>query len=208
MGYNGSLIPDFQENERQQLTTSRMEIPTQDEEERHSQIWYSGNQRVNDIPQTQYEEPLNTRRGYNSTIQHHYRYQPREEEQHEWSQPIGRDRRIPDGTLEDRIFDRIQRWNVSFSGRGDPIDFLDRVDTRQRLPLNKIPFFLAEKLTGTALAWWRNRRQEWNDWDSFKRSLLEHFLPTDFEEDLQERIKARTQRHGRPSETIHWNWKQ
>jgi hypothetical protein len=51
---------------------------------------------------------------------------------------------------------------------------------------------------GTALLWYRNNRDGWNDYDDFHRSFDLQFLPPGYIRNLGEEIRCRTQNENEP----------
>lgn len=88
----------------------------------------------------------------------------------------------------------ITRWRIQFSGESSVTDFLERVEElRASRGISKPQLFrkAPELFAKTALRWYRTNTFE--SWDQLTARLKEDFTPYDYEFDLWEEIRRRTQ---------------
>lgn len=100
------------------------------------------------------------------------------------------------------IAEKVHRWGILFDGQSDPLSFIERVEERaaaHQIALTQLSRAVPEMLTGNASDWFRVSRLQGATWDSFKRELLEFFLPPRYFQRLEDQIRARQQK---PRETF------
>lgn len=97
----------------------------------------------------------------------------------------------------------VSKWNLHYDGESSSLtSFLTRVEElRIARGFSKEQLFQAavEIFTGDALHWYRAVRHDITTWDELVIKLRATFLPPDFEADLWEEIRHRTQH---PSEKV------
>lgn len=90
----------------------------------------------------------------------------------------------------------LARWNITFDGNSSVTSFLedleDLADSRG-MPKTLLFQSISECLKGDALLWFRPRKHLFADWDDFKAKIRQAFLPPDYEANLMEDIRRRTQ---------------
>lgn len=90
----------------------------------------------------------------------------------------------------------VYKWNVSYNGHGSVTSFIEEVeqlaDSRN---ISKVRLFhsVYELLRGDARDWYLPRKPTFTDWEDFKHRLREAFLPLNYEDNLLDGIKRRTQ---------------
>ncbi|GLV46530.1 hypothetical protein CBL_20855, partial [Carabus blaptoides fortunei] len=90
----------------------------------------------------------------------------------------------------------VHKWNVKYDGESGLSIFLERVDehsssrgiTKQQLFASAVELF-----TGNALTWFRAKRNTFSTWKQLTTALRETFLPCDYEFNLWDEIRNRTQ---------------
>lgn len=93
----------------------------------------------------------------------------------------------------------VYKWNVKFDGElrsGGVNAFLERVDElAYARGVSKADLFLSsvDLFSGKALIWYRSVKNSVRDWDSLVALLKQQFLPSDYDDQLWDEIKARTQ---------------
>lgn len=95
----------------------------------------------------------------------------------------------------------VRKWNIRFDGHRDPISFLERLEElieAYEVDRNETLRALPEILTNTALLWYRNGKDSWPDYQSFRRSFELQFLPPGYLRNLDEEIRRRTQGDAEP----------
>lgn len=98
------------------------------------------------------------------------------------------------GSDTSRSFVDVSRWKIQFDGESSVTNFLERIEelrisrgvSKEQL-LSSAP----ELFTNEALIWFRI--QNFKTWDDLTKSLRESFQPYDYEFDLLEEIRRRTQ---------------
>lgn len=93
-----------------------------------------------------------------------------------------------------RPFAEVSRWKIQFDGQSSVTNFLERIEelrvsrgvSKEQLLTNAPELFTKE-----ALIWFRT--QHFSSWDDLTERLKETFLPYDYEFDLMEEIRKRTQ---------------
>nr|CAI5826146.1 unnamed protein product [Callosobruchus analis] len=88
----------------------------------------------------------------------------------------------------------VGKWNVRFSGRGSVTEFIERVEelrlsrgvSKERLTQSAVEFFSHE-----ALLWFRTVK--FTSWDDLCEQLRQTFQPYDYEYELWNEIRQRTQ---------------
>lgn len=106
-------------------------------------------------------------------------------------------------TSATNIYNIMRKWNLQFSGTrgGDAKAFLVRIEKGRLLaPVSDedvfrcLPFFLS----GTALHWYRARRNNWRSWGEFVLAWRARFGDPDFSFALRDEIMRRTQGEHEP----------
>lgn len=95
-----------------------------------------------------------------------------------------------------RTADSFRKWNIYFDGNSSVTLFLEDLEEKaEARKVSKSVLFLSvsEFLKGDALLWYRARRNLFRNWDDFKSNLREAFLPPDYEINLMDEIRRRTQ---------------
>ncbi|CAB0043237.1 unnamed protein product [Trichogramma brassicae] len=98
----------------------------------------------------------------------------------------------------------VRSWNVKFSGWSgiDVEEFLRRVKEcidSARLSETEVLGSMSELLTGTALRWYRNYKNSWQDWPAFCASARRFFgVMQYFQDSLQTEVSTRTQGSAEP----------
>lgn len=91
----------------------------------------------------------------------------------------------------------VYKWGINFDGESkNVISFLERVEelaearhvSQQELFSSSIELF-----TGRALIWYRSVRTTVTDWDALVAAIKKEFLPSDFDDQMWDEIKARVQ---------------
>nr|CAI5864685.1 unnamed protein product [Callosobruchus analis] len=88
----------------------------------------------------------------------------------------------------------VSRWRLQFDGHSSVTNFLDRVEElriSRRVSKEQLLRSATELFSKDALYWLRT--QNFRTWDELVRKLREDFLPYDYEVDLWEEIRKRTQ---------------
>ncbi|XP_026688878.1 uncharacterized protein LOC113473464, partial [Diaphorina citri] len=99
----------------------------------------------------------------------------------------------------------VYKWRLKYTGDDPKVSlqaFLALVeDKRRSRRVSRSELFesASDLLDGTALAWYRVRRDELRNWDALVRGLTETFQDIDYDEKLLEEIRKRTQA---PSERV------
>jgi hypothetical protein len=95
-----------------------------------------------------------------------------------------------------RACDVIRKWNLKFDGEKGAVAFLERLDElKSAYLIEEKDLFpaLPELLKGKAVLWYRINKSEWNSYQDFVTSFKENYLPPDYENTLEDEIRARTQ---------------
>lgn len=90
----------------------------------------------------------------------------------------------------------INKWGVQFNGESGLSSFLERIEElRVARGVSKEQLFTAavELFVGNALIWYRSVRDSINSWEELISALRSTFLPGDYEYELWEEIRNRTQ---------------
>lgn len=90
----------------------------------------------------------------------------------------------------------IWKWNISFDGKGSVVSFLEDLEEiaeSRRVSVSQLFVSAAEFLKGDALLWYRPRKHTFTDWSDLKAKLRSAFLPHDYEANLWDDIRKRTQ---------------
>lgn len=99
----------------------------------------------------------------------------------------------------------IHKWGIKFSGqssKGSVMSFLEKVnDLCDARHISKEELFTSaiDLFEDTALLWFRNVKREVRTWPELVHCLKRDFLPVDYEDDLWNEIRSRTQG---PSENV------
>lgn len=96
----------------------------------------------------------------------------------------------------------IYKWNLHFSGTGDPATFLERLDelcTSENITRDSILPYLPELLQGEASLWFRNNKHNWRYWNDFQKAFRNFYFPVNYEVDLEAEISRRLQKPNEPS---------
>lgn len=99
------------------------------------------------------------------------------------------------------IMDKVRKWNLRFDGNREPLEFVERMEELAEvygIRKDMLPRAMPELLKDKALCWYRNNNAQWRSWTGFKTDFLAFFLPTRFWEELEDKIRRRTQRPGEP----------
>lgn len=90
----------------------------------------------------------------------------------------------------------IQRWGITFDGRGNLNAFLEKIqETAEARNVSDEQLFkcASDLFVGDALIWFRSMRKSVTTWRELVWALRVDFLPTDHDSMLFEEIKRRTQ---------------
>lgn len=93
----------------------------------------------------------------------------------------------------------VYKWNLQFSGLNSKeslMSFLEKVeDLREARSLTEHQLFTSahDLFSGFALQWYRNVKSEVSSWKELVKCLKRDFLPYEYELDLQNEIRNRTQ---------------
>lgn len=90
----------------------------------------------------------------------------------------------------------VYKWNISFDGSGSVTSFIEEVEQlAESRHVSRMQLFQSayELLRGDARDWYLPRKSNFETWEDFKRGLRDDFLPLNYEENLLEEIKRRTQ---------------
>lgn len=94
------------------------------------------------------------------------------------------------------VCNTMRCWNLEFSGKESAETFIERLrDGRQLMPvpdaqlLSCLTFFMS----GIALAWYRDSRDQWRSFDEFDVAFRTRFINRNYEHDLEREILTRTQ---------------
>ncbi|KAI5750819.1 hypothetical protein M8J77_001524 [Diaphorina citri] len=96
----------------------------------------------------------------------------------------------------------IYKWKLRFSGDDPQVSleaFLASVEDKRisrRVSERDLFAGVADLLEGTALQWYRNRRSEFHSWGEFVHSLRSSFQDPNYNENLLDEIRRRTQAPG------------
>lgn len=91
---------------------------------------------------------------------------------------------------------QVSRWNISFDGSDSVNDFIERAEeTAKARGITHDQLFRqsSDLFRGQALVWHRQVRNEVNTWPELVNRLRVAFLPSDYEYELWDEIRARTQ---------------
>lgn len=95
-----------------------------------------------------------------------------------------------------RSFTVISKWNLYFDGTSSVLSFLERIEElRFACGISKQDLFTSAVVLfrGTALTWFRSNKHSIWSWDHLSYELKKTYLPSEFEEDIWNDIKGRTQ---------------
>lgn len=95
-----------------------------------------------------------------------------------------------------RRYTPICKWNIFFDGSTNVATFLEEVDElAESRRVSRMELFqtASELLRGDALLWYRYRKHMFKDWEDLKLQLRNAFLPFDYEANLMDEIRKRTQ---------------
>jgi hypothetical protein len=98
----------------------------------------------------------------------------------------------------------VQDWRLTFNGKRDPVDFLERVEelcVADGVNADQLLPHLPGLLHGEAAAWFRNNRQGWCDWKGFATDFRLFYFPVSHQKDLEVEISHRLQRPTEPVTT-------
>lgn len=93
-------------------------------------------------------------------------------------------------------FVSVYKLGVYFDGSGSVISFLEEIEQlSESRGITKAQLFhsIYELLKGDARDWFLPRKYGFLDWEDFKKKLKDAFMPLQYEENLLEDIKRRTQ---------------
>lgn len=96
---------------------------------------------------------------------------------------------------------QLFKWNISFDGQGDPINFLEEVEELRHmhgLTEDELLPGMTVLLRGSALLWFRNNRLNWSNWYEFEQEFKEFYLPADYLIRLEEQVSRRVQKPREP----------
>lgn len=103
----------------------------------------------------------------------------------------------PKGSLGDtcNLLDTARKWGCQFDGK-DGIAFLERLeDLRESYGLTHkqlrkcLPLFFKDQ----ALLWYRNNKDDWDDWSDFEECFKQYYIPSKTKFQKEEAIARRTQ---------------
>lgn len=93
----------------------------------------------------------------------------------------------------------VRKWELSFSGAKNSVSvtsFLEHVhELRQARDVSLEELFqsASDLFAGSALIWYRSIKDTVADWNQLESSLKETFLPIDYDDNLMQEIRCRTQ---------------
>lgn len=93
-------------------------------------------------------------------------------------------------------YSSIYKWNVSFDGSGSVTSFLEDIEElAEARGVSRAGLFqgASEFFKGDALLWYRARKGCFFSWEDLKSRLRNAFLPPDYEYNLMDEIRKRTQ---------------
>lgn len=96
-------------------------------------------------------------------------------------------------------FTNFEKLKLSFDGHGCPKEFLLRLEELQPLKgytYEQCLLALPLLLNGSALSWYRSRKQEFTSWSIFKILFLEQYTPHNHDLILEQKLRNRKQRAG------------
>lgn len=91
---------------------------------------------------------------------------------------------------------QLSKWNIFFDGSGSVNDFLEQTEEMARargVSHDQLFQQSSELFRGQALIWHRHARSEVSSWPELVSRLRTAFLPSDYEFELWDEIRARTQ---------------
>lgn len=97
---------------------------------------------------------------------------------------------------DSRRYVPITKWNLFFDGSASVTTFIEDVEElAEARGVSKQQMFqsASEFFKGDALLWFRPRKHKFADWEDLKRNLRSAFLPLDYELNLMDDIRRRTQ---------------
>ncbi|XP_063827955.1 uncharacterized protein LOC135077361 [Ostrinia nubilalis] len=90
----------------------------------------------------------------------------------------------------------VHSLNLRFNGKDSVQDFIVRIEElclSRNISREKLFNSAVELFTDDALFWYRGTRDQLNSWEDLKASLLEEYLPYDYDHRLLQEIRSRTQ---------------
>ncbi|XP_028179289.1 uncharacterized protein LOC114366570 [Ostrinia furnacalis] len=90
----------------------------------------------------------------------------------------------------------VHSLNLRFNGKDSVQDFIVRIEElclSRNISREKLFNSAVELFTDEALYWYRGTRDQLNSWEYLKASLLEEYLPYDYDHRLLQEIRSRTQ---------------
>lgn len=99
---------------------------------------------------------------------------------------------------ETRSYDKpLSNWNITFDGNnlsvGQFIERINEISSARNVSKERLFQSAIELFTGDALIWFRSIRPTIASWDQLIDRLRSDFLPSDYENDLWDEIRARKQ---------------
>lgn len=126
----------------------------------------------------------------------------------DFDQKIAPQTSIPHSPITDPTFQHFQyspkpilpyKWNIHFSGttnKESVISFLEKVESmRIARSVNKDDLFkcAGDLFKSQAWTWYNNNKNRFQSWDQLTQKLKEDFLPYNYDENLLDEIRNRTQ---------------
>ncbi|KAJ8968093.1 hypothetical protein NQ314_002470, partial [Rhamnusium bicolor] len=90
----------------------------------------------------------------------------------------------------------VYKWDISYDGNGSVTSFIEEVEQlsdSRNISKEQLFHSVYEILRGDARDWYLPRKPSFTDWKDFKYKLREAFLPLNYEDNLLDDIKRRTQ---------------
>ncbi|XP_063830407.1 uncharacterized protein LOC135079698 [Ostrinia nubilalis] len=90
----------------------------------------------------------------------------------------------------------VHSLNLKYNGKDSVQDFIVRIEElckSRNIAKERLFNSAAELFTDEALFWYRGTRDQLNSWEDLKASLLEEYLPYDYDHRLLQEIRSRTQ---------------
>lgn len=100
------------------------------------------------------------------------------------------------GLVTAPVIDQVRKWSVKYEGGRDPLAFVERLEELAEVymvNIDLLPKIMPEVLCNTALQWYRNNNEHWDNWADFKQDFLRFFLPARYFERLEDDIRQRRQ---------------
>jgi len=100
--------------------------------------------------------------------------------------------------------EKMHKWNLRFNGSSDPLALVAALEenmTTYRINPDEIPRAKSEIVEGPAARWFRTSHLQSASWETFRREILDFFLPPRYFERLEDEIRTNMQRKGESFKT-------